>query len=62
MSAATGTVPDWAALIAASLASMQASEPSVETIYSRSSRYCIESAEPPPVPSFHSRVPSAVKQ
>jgi len=49
-------------LIAASVASIQASEPSVETMYSHSSWYRMESAEPPPVPSFHSRVPSAEKQ
>ncbi|GAA2960679.1 hypothetical protein GCM10010446_52740 [Streptomyces enissocaesilis] len=62
MSRATGTEPDWAAEIAASLASTHASEPSVVTMYSFSSRYCTDSAEPLPVPSFHSRVPSASKQ
>ncbi len=61
-SRATGTVPERAAAIAASLASTHTREPSVVTMYSFSSRYCMDSAEPPPVPSFHSRVPSAAKQ
>lgn len=48
--------------MAASLASTQTSEPSVVTRYSRPSRYCMDSADPPPVPSFHRRVPSWSKQ
>lgn len=61
-SSTVGTTPPCAAAIAGSAASMHASEPSVVTTYRRSSRYCIDSAEPQPVPSFHRRVPSAAKQ
>lgn len=61
-STGAGTEPCWAAAIACSVASTQTSDPSVVTRYSRSSKYCMESADPPPVPSFHSRRPSASKQ
>lgn len=48
--------------MAGSVASTQARLPSVVTRYRRPSRYCIDSAEPQPVPSFHKRLPSAAKQ
>ncbi len=61
-SAVAGRLPCSAACTAPGEASRQASEPSVVTTYSRPSRYCMLYAEPQPVPSFHSRVPSAAKQ
>src|SRR6185436_6421590 len=59
---ASGTVPAFAAAIAASLASIAAKLPSVVTMYSRPLKNCIENAEPQPVLSFHSRSPASLKQ
>src|SRR5262249_35498020 len=57
-----GTVPASAALTAASLASRQARVRFAVTMYRRPSWYGIDSAEPQPVPIFHSRVPFESKQ
>jgi hypothetical protein len=57
-----GTVPAWAAAIAASLTSMQASVPLRGDDVQRSLKNCIDRAEPQVVSSFHRRLPAASKQ